>query len=169
MTYRFAMAGFWGALAFADVEALPWGTIKGYYLRHLRWWADKPIAHRDGILSVGYCYPNLLMSESYSAAGSPYWAFKVFLPLALPESHPFWQAEESPATPPWPRPVPLKHPGMVMIATEGNTGSAMVPRNTQNLFTRHAMPSASKATLVVSPTAPSTVRSPLVRMACIFE
>ena len=121
MTYRFAMASFWGALAFADIEALPWGTIKGYYLRHLRWWAGKPIAHRDGILSVGYCYPNLLMSESYISAGSPYWAFKVFLPLALPESDPFWQAEESPATPPWPKPVPLKHPGMVMIATGGNT------------------------------------------------
>ena len=44
MTYRFATGGIWGALAFANEEALPWGIIKGYYLRLLRWWAGRPIA-----------------------------------------------------------------------------------------------------------------------------
>ncbi len=119
LTYRFACAGFWGALAFADVEALPWGEIKGHFMRHLRWWRDKPIAHRDGVLSIGYGYPNLLMSENYNSAGSPYWAFKAFLPLALPETHPFWTAEELPAATA-PKPVPLRHPGMVMLQTTGN-------------------------------------------------
>jgi hypothetical protein len=119
LTYRFACGGFWGALAFADLEALPWGEIKGQYMRHLRWWADKPIADRDGVLSVGYGYPNLLMSESYNSAGSPYWALKAFLPLALPEDHPFWQAEETPAVVPE-EPVALRHPGMVMMHTKGN-------------------------------------------------
>ncbi|RYE09890.1 MAG: DUF2264 domain-containing protein [Hyphomicrobiales bacterium] len=119
LTYRFACSGFWGALAFANVEGLPWGEIKGHYLRHLRWWRDKPMAHRDGILSIGYGYPNLLMSETYNSAGSPYWAFKAFLPLALPETHPFWAAEELPAAPA-PAAVPLRHPGMVMLHTPGN-------------------------------------------------
>lgn len=119
LTYRFACAGFWAALAFADVEALPWGEIKGYFLRHLRWWTKHPIADRDGILSIGYGYPNLMMSESYNSAGSPYWAMKAFLPLALPEGHPFWQAEELPA-PAAPEAVPLRHPGMVMFRTTGN-------------------------------------------------
>ena len=114
LTYRFACAGFWSALAFADVEALPWGEIKGLCLRHLRWWADKPIANRDGTLPIGYGYPNLLMSENYNSAGSPYWAFKAFLPLALPETHPFWTAEEKPQAAE-PSIVPLKHPGMVMM------------------------------------------------------
>jgi hypothetical protein len=118
-TYRFAAAGFWGALAFADVEALPWGEVKGYYLRHLRWWSDKPIAERDGALSIGYAYPNLLMSESYNSAGSPYWAMKAFLPLALAADHPFWRAEEADA-PSFPEPVPLKAPGMVAMHTRGN-------------------------------------------------
>jgi hypothetical protein len=68
---------------------------------------------------VGYGYPNLLMSESYNSAGSPYWAFKAFLPLALPDTHPFWMAEEEPARRN-PEPVPLKHPGMVMMQTPGN-------------------------------------------------
>jgi hypothetical protein len=119
LTYRFACAGIWGAYAFADLEALPWGEIKGHYMRHLRWWAKHPIADRDGVLSIGYGYPNLLMSENYNSAGSPYWALKAFLPLALPESHPFWQAEETPAAVPE-KPVPLKHPGMVMMQTRGN-------------------------------------------------
>ncbi len=96
LTYRFAQGGFWGALAFADVEALPWGVIKGLALRHLRWWRDQPIFESDGILSIGYTYPNLNMAEQYNAPGSPYWSMKFFLPLALPDSHPFWQAEEEP-------------------------------------------------------------------------
>ena len=59
------------------------------------------------------------MSESYNSAGSPYWAFKAFLPLALPDDHPFWTAEETPAVTD-DKPVPLKHPGMVMYHTPGN-------------------------------------------------
>ena len=119
LAYRYACGGIWGALAYAGVEALPWGEIKGHYLRHLRWWSKLPIADRDGVLSVGYGYPNLLMSESYNSAGSPYWAFKAFLPLALPEDHPFWTAEELPAAAGGPA-LPLRHPGMVMMRTPGN-------------------------------------------------
>jgi hypothetical protein len=120
LTYRFAHAGFWGALAFAGVEALPWGQIKGYYLRNLRWWAKQPIFDRDGVLSIGYAYPNLLVSEGYNSAGSPYWAMKAFLPLALPEDHPFWaSAEEAPET--FDAPVPLPEPGMVAQHLPGHT------------------------------------------------
>ncbi|NGO52804.1 DUF2264 domain-containing protein [Allomesorhizobium camelthorni] len=112
LTYRFAHAGFWGALAFASVEALPWGQIKGYYLRNLRWWARQPMFDRDGVLSIGYAYPNLMISEGYNSAGSPYWAMKAFLPLALPGDHPFWAcAEEGPET--FESPVALPEPGMV--------------------------------------------------------
>lgn len=96
LSYRFAQGGFWGALAFANVEALPWGIIRGLALRHLRWWSQQPIFNPDGTLSIGYTYPNLNMAEQYNSPGSPYWALKFFLPLALPESHPFWEAEELP-------------------------------------------------------------------------
>lgn len=118
MTYRFACGGFWAALAFADEEALPWDEIKGLYLRHLRWWAQKPLADRDGVLSIGYGYPQLTMSESYNSAGSPYWAFKAFLPLALPEDHPFWLAEEK-LLDTSKKTSPLVHPGMVMMRAKG--------------------------------------------------
>jgi len=118
LTYRFAHAGFWGGLALADVEALPWSDIRGYWARNLRWWSSVPMADRDGILPVGYGYPNLLMSESYNSPGSPYWAFKAFAPLALPATHPFWTAAEAdyvdqgPAT--------LRQPGMVKFEEPGN-------------------------------------------------
>lgn len=94
LTYRFAQAGFWGALAYAGVEAMDWGIVKGLLLRNLRWWFAQPIFYPDGRLTIGYTYSNLLMAEGYNAPGSPYWAFKAFLPLALADDHPFWTAEE---------------------------------------------------------------------------
>jgi hypothetical protein len=94
LTYRFAQGAFWGVLAYAGIEALPWSVTKGLYLRHLRWWLRQPCFTETGVLTIGYGYPNLGIAESYNAPGSPYWACKAFFPLALPESHPFWQAEE---------------------------------------------------------------------------
>ena len=95
LTYRFAAAGFWSALAFADEEALPWGTVKGLVLRQLRSWSALPISDRDGVLSIGWAYANPWMREGYNSPGSPYWAMKAFLCLTLPESHAFWRAEET--------------------------------------------------------------------------
>lgn len=113
LTYRFAQASFWGALAFADVEALPWGVIKGLLLRHIRWWVKRPIFTDSGALSVGYGYPNIIMAEQYSAPGSPYWALKSFLPLALPADHPFWLADEAPLPPVHAQRI-MPHAGMVV-------------------------------------------------------
>lgn len=120
LTYRFAASTFWGALAFAGVEALPWGQIKHLYLSQLRWWAAQPIARRDGLLTLGYAYPNSEIGDSYSSAASPGWAFKAFLPLALRDDHPFWVAEEAqPALPA--EPVVLAEPGMVVRHEPGQT------------------------------------------------
>ncbi|HEX2915782.1 MAG TPA: DUF2264 domain-containing protein [Chloroflexia bacterium] len=118
LTYRFSQGAFWGALAFAGVEALPWGVIKGLALRHLRWWSSQPIFNNDGTLSIGYTYPNLNMAEQYNSACSPYWAMKFFLPLALPEDHPFWQAEELPL-PDLLAVKPQPEPGMILCSDNG--------------------------------------------------
>ena len=96
LTYRFAMVAFWSAVAFARLESFPAGVVKGVILRHLRWWFKQPIFDRDGILTLGFACPNLAMCEDYNSPGSPYWALKVFLILALPESDAFWQAQELP-------------------------------------------------------------------------
>jgi hypothetical protein len=96
LTYRFAMVAFCSAVAFSGLEVFTPGIVKGIILRHLRWWQQQPITDRDGILTLGFAYPNLAMCEDYNAPGSPYWALKTYLILALPESHPFWQADEQP-------------------------------------------------------------------------
>ncbi len=96
LTYRFAQCAFYSACVWAGLEPLPLAAMKGIIVRNLNWWLERPIFDRDGVLTVGYCYPDLLMSERYNAPGSPYWAMKVFLPLALPAEHPFWAAEAAP-------------------------------------------------------------------------
>lgn len=105
LTYRFAQAAFFGGLAFAadgdgdeggDGPGLDWGELRGLWARNLRWWGQQPVLNGDGTLSIGYGYPSLIMSEHYNAPGSPYWAFKAFLPLALPATHPFWTSPETP-------------------------------------------------------------------------
>jgi hypothetical protein len=96
LTYRYAAGAFWAALAFADCEALPWGEIKGLYLRHLRWWFQQPFFSESGLQSIGFRYPNLHMAERYNSPNSPLWALKAFIALAVPEQHGFWRATEEP-------------------------------------------------------------------------
>ncbi|KAJ3985841.1 hypothetical protein F5890DRAFT_1088231 [Lentinula detonsa] len=109
LVYRFAMSAFWSALAFAFDTSngddgvdyslpapLTWGTIKGLQLRNIRYWAHtQPGAFdRSGILTLGFSYPNHNLLENYNSPGSPYWACKAFICLALPETSMFWTAEE---------------------------------------------------------------------------
>ncbi|HDG1687017.1 TPA: DUF2264 domain-containing protein [Kluyvera cryocrescens] len=96
LTYRFAMVAFWSGVAFAGLDVFSPGVVKGLILRHLRWWLEQPIFDRDGILTLGFAYPNLAMCEDYNSPGSPYWALKVFLIMALPADSDFWQAQELP-------------------------------------------------------------------------
>ncbi len=102
LTYRFAQSSFFSAMGVAEVTAdgINWGVMKGLFLRNMRFWLQKPIFTGDDLLSIGYGYPNLNMAEGYNAPGSPYWAMKAFICLALPEEHPFWMAEEAPYVPP---------------------------------------------------------------------
>lgn len=96
LTYRFAMVAFWSGVAFAGLDVFSPGVVKGLILRHLRWWLEQPIFDRDGILTLGFAYPNLAMCEDYNSPGSPYWALKVFLIMALPADSDFWQEQELP-------------------------------------------------------------------------
>jgi len=96
LTYRFAQGAFWGALVYAGVESIPLGVVKGLILRHIRWWLNRPIFTETGLMTIGYGYPNLFISEQYNSYGSPYWAMKFFLPLTLPDDHPFWVIPEQP-------------------------------------------------------------------------
>lgn len=96
MTYRFAQSAFWSAFAYAEAwtDTFAPGVVKGLILRNLRWWFKQPIFDAGGILTVGYAYPNLVMAENYNSPGSPYWALKTFLVLALGDSDRFWSEPE---------------------------------------------------------------------------
>jgi hypothetical protein len=117
LTYRFAVVSFYSACAFAGVEVLPWGVLKGIVLRNLRWWFKQPIFDRDGFLTVGYVNPSLIIAEQYNAPGSPYWSLKTFIILALDDEHPFWKSEELPL-PQMPSIQVLKVPHTIMQRTK---------------------------------------------------
>lgn len=84
--YRFAIDGFWAMLACVtkidETPVIPWGLMKGIYLRNLRWWSKQPVSiFKTNILSVGFSYPNQFMCESYNSSQSRYWSLKAFASL----------------------------------------------------------------------------------------
>lgn len=130
LTYRFATIAFWSAMAFADVEPpapLSWGVAKGLLLRNLRWWSrHRHMFQPNGMLNVGYTYPNYYLAENYNSPGSPYWCMLAFAALAVPESHPFWSSTEEPhpftnVSNPLPPIKALKHPKHIMVHKGGHT------------------------------------------------
>ncbi|WP_461214846.1 DUF2264 domain-containing protein [Lacticaseibacillus sp. GG6-2] len=95
LTYRYAAVAFWVACVYGDILPEKTAELKGLINRNLRWWFNKPI--RDhGLLTLGYGYPQLLMTEPYNSPTSPYWANKVFLLLALPADHAFFHTKAAP-------------------------------------------------------------------------
>ncbi|CAH0040202.1 unnamed protein product [Clonostachys rhizophaga] len=103
LTYRFACGGFFAALALAGVDQMPaplqtLGDVKGFLLRHLRWWArhSDNIFYPDGTLNIGWVYPNWYLAEDYNSPQSVYWALKSLIIVALDADHPFWVQPETP-------------------------------------------------------------------------
>ena len=95
-TYRWASISPWG-LGFllgcvdASVDA---GMVKASMVSTLNSFLENGAVRKDGILTCGYYGEFLPMLEGYSSQGSPYWAFKGFSPLLLPEDHHFWKITE---------------------------------------------------------------------------
>lgn len=143
-TYRFAVDGFWGMLACIikedEIPVIPWGVLKGVYLKNLRWWSKQPVSYfKTNVLSVGFCYPNQHMCENYNSPQSPYWSLKAFSTLLLPESHPFWASKEEPLKL---DDVNLKVPGMLISHNKGNTVALVSGPYTQ--YIRHHAEKYSK-------------------------
>lgn len=98
LDYRFAQAAFWAAYAYAHVD-LPdgytLGDIKHLLLQNLRWWFRQNIFQTDGLIPIGYSYPNMNFAEGYNGPASAYWALKTFIFFALTDDDPFWTTKES--------------------------------------------------------------------------
>ncbi len=140
LTYRFAQVAFWSALVWADASPYSLGVVKGIINRNLRYWTESQIFDNEGLLTIGYKYPNLIMSEGYNASGSPYWGMKAFLLLALPEEHPYFAAEEEPLPE-----LELVHeiPAAKMIVTNSDKGATLysvgsIETDRMNLFEKYA-------------------------------
>lgn len=125
LTYRFSQVSFFSACLIAGIEPFSLPVMKGLIARHLRSWMKRPIFDRDGILTLGYGYPNLMMAERYNAPGSPYWGMKAFGFLMLPDEHPFWSAEEAPF-PELPSDCPMPFADMY-VKHYGSHATAFVP------------------------------------------
>ena len=118
LSYRFAQNSFWAACIWAGLEPLPLPVMKGIIVRNFNWWLEQKMFDRDGILTIGYCYPQMYMAERYNAPGSPYWGMKSFLLLALPDDHPFWTAEAAPL-PELDELKPMPHANMLVHRRDG--------------------------------------------------
>ncbi len=148
LTYRFAQSSFWAAAAYVRLDKdIPWldlGTIKGLLMRNLRWWFNQPIQDESGLLSIGYRYPNLIMTEGYNSPGSPYWAFKSFLVLALEDDHPFWSVDEKPYPTDTPNVSLQKHPRFLVCRKDqgdvtvlnGGQYAGFEPRHTEHKYAK---------------------------------
>ncbi|MEW4372569.1 DUF2264 domain-containing protein [Paenibacillus kandeliae] len=148
LSYRFAQSAFWSALAYAGVDVLPAGVLKGLVLRHLRWWMEQPIVDGRGVLTIGYAYPNLVMAENYNSPGSPYWALKAFLPLAFSEEHPFWSEEEQPL--PEMDTYHVQQPAHLVIVREQTTGHVAAFNSGHRYTNEHTHTSAKYEKFVYS-------------------
>lgn len=97
LTYRFAQIAFWSMCLVADVKPFSVGIIKGIIVRNLEYWlSDNRIFDNGHIMTIGYRYNQLIMSEGYNSPGSPYWSMKAFAFMALPDEHEFWKCEPLP-------------------------------------------------------------------------
>lgn len=136
LTYRFAAAAPFWAGAFAGVGRA--GRLREAATRIVRYFADHGVPGSDGLLTLGWHDPWRPIAQRYSGTGSPYWASKGLLGLALPASHEVWTAA--------PEPLPVDDgdvlavaaaPGWAISATRDDGIVRVV-----NHGTDHALPGA---------------------------
>lgn len=96
LTYRFATAAPAWAAAFHGGSRHDPGLLRRAASGQIRHFVEHGSPDADGILSLGWHHPWRAIAQNYSGLGSPYWAAKGMLGLALPASHPVWSAEEKP-------------------------------------------------------------------------
>lgn len=96
LVYRFAAAAPFWAGALAGSTALTPGQTRRVASGIVRHFTDHGVPDEHGLLTLGWhgTWPDL--AQHYSGTGSPYWASKGMLGLALPADHPVWTATEEP-------------------------------------------------------------------------
>lgn len=96
LIYRFAAAApFWAGELSGHTRLAP-GMSRRAASGMLDYFARRGAITGSGLLSIGWHGEFPGMRQSYSGAGSPYWAAKGFLGLALPADHRVWTTVEEP-------------------------------------------------------------------------
>ncbi|MEV5717700.1 DUF2264 domain-containing protein [Amycolatopsis mediterranei] len=94
LVYRFAAAAPFWVGAFTGTSGLAPGLTRRVTGGMVRHFADRSAP--DGLLGLGWHHAWPAMRQAYSGPGSPYWAAKGLLGLALPAHHPVWTDVEEP-------------------------------------------------------------------------
>ncbi|BCW60392.1 DUF2264 domain-containing protein [Arthrobacter sp. StoSoilB20] len=96
LIYRFAAAApFWVGELSGHTRLAP-GMARRAASGMLDYFARHGSITDDGLLSIGWHGEFAGMKQAYSGAGSPYWAAKGMLGLALPADHRVWTSVEAP-------------------------------------------------------------------------
>jgi len=96
LIYRFASAAPLWMAALTDSPTLSPGQVRRAASGLVKNFATHGAPDDEGVLSMGWYGPWRKLAQSYSGPGSPYWACKGLLGLALPETHPVWTTPEEP-------------------------------------------------------------------------
>ncbi|WP_229118086.1 DUF2264 domain-containing protein [Enemella evansiae] len=96
LIYRFAAAAPFWAGALSGSQTLAPGTIRRAASGMLKHFIDAGAFEPSGVLTLGWHGEWRKLAQSYSGTGSPYWASKGLLGLALPAEHPVWTSREEP-------------------------------------------------------------------------
>ncbi|WP_460799986.1 DUF2264 domain-containing protein [Microbacterium sp. GXF0217] len=96
LVYRFAAAAPFWAGVFAEVPSVPAGQLRRAASGIVSHFADHGVPNDDDLLDLGWHGEWRRLAQNYSGTGSPYWAAKGMLGIALPADHPVWAADSVP-------------------------------------------------------------------------
>jgi hypothetical protein len=96
LVYRFAAAAPYWAGVIAEVPSVPAGQLRRAASAVVRHFAERGAPNENGLLDLGWHDEWRRLAQNYSGTGSPYWAAKGLLGIALPEDHPVWSAPTVP-------------------------------------------------------------------------
>ncbi len=96
LTYRFAAAAPFWAGAMAGVPSHRPGALRHAALAIIDHFAANGAPDKQDVLTIGWHGPWPALAQAYSGPGSPYWASKGMLGLALDPAHPVWSDADVP-------------------------------------------------------------------------
>lgn len=96
LAYRFAAAAPFWVGAMAEVPSVSPGLLRRSASGIVSHFVDRGAPDEQGLLTLGWHHAWPAIAQAYSGPGSPYWASKGLIGLALPADHPVWTAVEEP-------------------------------------------------------------------------